>query len=146
MFLSGGIQMLGNGNRRRYDRAFGVEAVRRRNRMHAFRTAVLERHHYTCLVYGTRLWSVFDAGHIRSFATDAAQRANPANGICLCTYCHGVYDSSDLAILPDGSVPFSSGLQDEIALKHFSAVSPKEGIEWLEGVNHQFLLERVRQV
>jgi len=28
MFLSGGVQMSGNGNRRRYDRAFKVEAVR----------------------------------------------------------------------------------------------------------------------
>ena len=28
MILSGGVQMSGNGNRRRYDRAFKVEAVR----------------------------------------------------------------------------------------------------------------------
>lgn len=119
--------------------------VRQRSRMQMFRAVVLERHNYTCLVCGTRLRSVLDAAHIRSFAADAAQRANPANGICLCTYCHAAYDSGDLAILPDGSVAFNSGLQDEIALKHFSVVSPKERIGWLEGVNHQFLLERVCQ-
>lgn len=120
--------------------------VRRRTRMRAFRAAVLIRHDHTCLVCGTRLRSVLGAAHVRSYAADIAQRANPANGICLCSFCHTAYDAGDIVILPDGAVQYPSDLQDEIALGHFTAISKEERCGWLGGVEKRFLLERIDTV
>ena len=116
--------------------------VKRRSHMHAFRAEVLSRHEYTCLVCGTRLLSVLDAAHIRSYASNKTHRANPANGICLCSYCHGAYDSGDIAILPDGEVIYRGDVRDEIALKHFTALSQEERRYGLLGVDRRLLAER----
>ena len=117
--------------------------VRRRLRMQAFRRAVLVRHKHTCVVCGTRLRSVLNAAHIRRYAADSDQRANPANGICLCSFCHAAYDSGEVSIMPDGSLQFSLDLDDEIALMHFTVVPKDKRQDWLRGVDRQFLLERV---
>jgi hypothetical protein len=116
--------------------------VRTRCRMQRFREAVLARHNYTCVVCGTRLRAVLDAAHIRSYAANPKQRANPANGICLCSFCHGAFDGGELLILPDGSLRFSSDLRDEIALMHFSVVSADQRLVRLKGIDEQLLLER----
>lgn len=117
--------------------------VKRRSRMRAFRAIVLSRHEHTCLVCGTQLPSVLNAAHIRRYASDKSQRANPANGICLCSYCHAAYDSGDLAILPDGEVRCCGDIRDGIALKHFTALSQEKRRHWLLGVDKRLLLERV---
>ena len=105
--------------------------VKRRSRMRAFRAIVLSRHEYTCLVCGTQLLSVLEAAHIRSYASEKSHRANPANGICLCSYCHAAYDSGDIAILPDGEVRCCGDIRDGIALKHFTALSQEKRRFWL---------------
>ncbi len=117
--------------------------VKRRSRIRAFRAVVLARHEHTCLVCGTRLRSVLDAAHVRSYASDKSQRANPANGICLCSFCHAAYDSGDILILPDGEVRCCGDIRDEIALMHFGAVAQEKRRRWLSGVERQFLLERL---
>jgi hypothetical protein len=48
--------------------------------------------------------------------------------------------------MPDGSLRFSEGLQDDVALKHFTAVSTNRRRDWLGGVNKDFLLERMDDV
>ena len=116
--------------------------VRRRNCMRTFRAIVLSRHEYTCLVCGTQLQSVLEAAHIRSYASDKSQRANPANGICLCSYCHAAYDSGDITILPDGEVRCSGDIGDGIALKHFTALTQEKRRQWLLDVDKRFLSER----
>ena len=116
--------------------------VKRRGRMRAFRAVVLSRHEYTCLVCGTQLPSVLDAAHIRSYASDKSQRANPANGICLCSYCHAAYDSGDITVLADGKVRCFGHIRDEIALKHFTALSQEKRRHWLSGVDKRLLSER----
>ena len=116
--------------------------VRKRRRMRAFRVAVLVRHDYTCVVCGTQLRSVLDAAHLRGYAADPEHRANPANGICLCSFCHTAFDGGDVSILPDGSLQFPSNLCDEIALAHFTAVSAETRRHRLQGVDERFLLER----
>ena len=116
--------------------------VKRRARMHMFRAIVLSRHEYTCLVCGTQLLSALNAAHIRSYSSDKSQRANPANGICLCSYCHGAYDSGDIDILPNGEVRCRGDIHDEIALKHFTALSQTKRQRWLLGVDKRFLAER----
>jgi len=116
--------------------------VRTRRHMQAFRLEVLRRHNYTCVVCGTRLRSVLDSAHVRRYAADPSQRANPANGICLCSFCHAAFDCGDVAIMPNGSLQFAPDLCDEIALAHFTAVHTAQRREWLTGVNSQFLEER----
>ncbi|MBI4426008.1 MAG: HNH endonuclease [Candidatus Kerfeldbacteria bacterium] len=119
--------------------------VKRRSRMRAFRAIVLSRHEHTCVVCGTQLRSVLDAAHIRSYSSDKSQRANPANGICLCSYCHAAYDFGDITILPDGGLKCSGDVHDEIALKHFTAVSPQDRRRWLLGIENQFLLDHLTE-
>lgn len=116
--------------------------AKRRSRMRAFRAIVLRRHEYTCLVCGTQLSSVLDAAHIRRYASDKSQRANPANGICLCSYCHEAYDSGDIDILPDGEVRCCADIRDGIALKHFTALPQEKRRRLLLGVDKGFLLDR----
>ena len=119
--------------------------ARKRPRMQAFRATVLARHNYTCVVCGTRLRSALDAAHVRSYAADPEQRANPANGICLCSFCHSAFDSGELLILSDGSLQFTSDLADEMkdhALTHFTTVSAEKRQDWLCGVDEHFLRER----
>ena len=116
--------------------------VKRRSRMRTFHALVLSRHEYTCLVCGTQLPSVLEAAHIRSYTSDKSQRANPANGICLCSYCHAAYDSGDIAILPDGEVRCCSDIRDGIALKHFTALPQEKRRHWLLDVDKRLLSER----
>lgn len=117
--------------------------VKRRSRMRAFRAVVLSRHDHTCLVCGTQLRSVLDAAHIRTYASDKNRRADPANGICLCSYCHAAYDSGDIATLPDGEVKCYGDIRDGIAIKHFTSVSQEKRQHWLSGVDKSLLLDRL---
>jgi hypothetical protein len=116
--------------------------VRRRRRTQKFRAAVLARHNHTCAVCGTRAAFVLDAAHVRSYAAHPAQRANPANGICLCSFCHAAFDSGAVLILPDGSLRTGPDLTDEIACLHFTAVPAEKRRNWLRGVDKEFLRER----
>ena len=116
--------------------------VKRRSRMRTFRAIVLSRHEYTCLVCGTQLPSVLEAAHIRSYTSDKSQRANPANGICLCSYCHAAYDYGDIAILADGEVRCCGDIRDGMALKHFTALPQEKRRHWLLGVDKKLLSER----
>lgn len=117
--------------------------VRKRCRMQAFRNAVLTRHNYACVVCGTQLRSVLDAAHIRSYAADPSHRADPSNGICLCAFCHGAFDSGDIGIAPDGTLKVVATLTDEVARMHFAAVPDSQRREWLTGVCCEFLEERM---
>ena len=116
--------------------------VRKRHRLKEFRTTVLKRHNYTCLVCGTRMQSVIEAAHVRSYATAPEDRANPANGICLCSFCHAAFDSGELLIFSNGTVRYASDLSDEIGLTHFTSVPPDKRRNWLCGVDARFLEQR----
>ena len=58
----------------------------------AFREAVLARHVATCIVRGITVEEMLEAAHISPYSTDKENRANPANGLCLCTFCHRAFD------------------------------------------------------
>jgi hypothetical protein len=116
--------------------------VRQRCRLQAFRTAVLARHNFTCLVCGTRLRSVLDAAHLRSYASDPDHRANPKNGICLCKFCHAAFDCGDIRIFEDGTIEVDANICDDIARAHFEAVDSGTRKQWLCGVQLAFITER----
>ncbi len=108
--------------------------------MHLFRSAVLARHNYTCLFYGCRLRSVLDAAHIRSYACDQDHRANPANGICLCRFCHAAFDAGDIVVNPDGQVVIVRPTDDPIAMAHCTSVPGAMRRSWMQGVDCRFLM------
>jgi hypothetical protein len=116
--------------------------VRRRLRMQMFRSAVLSRHDYMCLICGCRLRSVLDAAHIRSYASDINHRANPANGICLCRFCHAAFDAGDIVLHADGGLTIVNPTDDPMALAHFTAVSPLARCACMQGVDCRFLADR----
>lgn len=129
------------GNGWRIDDRWSLARVRRR--LSLFRRAVLERHLYTCLMCGTRLRAALEVAHIRRYAADPDNRGNPANGICLCKFCHSAFDAGEVVLLPNGSVhTIGEAQDDEVAQFHFSSVSPSTRRRRLAGVDPRFLLER----
>jgi HNH endonuclease/EVE domain len=117
--------------------AWGKTKVRKA--MSGFTDKVLERHSHTCVVCGTRLRGVFDAAHLSPYTSDIKNRANPANGICICTYCHRALDRRLIGIKPNGELLVSTHITDAIAKAHFDAVNTDTRKKWLEGVKSEFL-------
>ncbi|MCL4303178.1 MAG: HNH endonuclease [Anaerolineae bacterium] len=109
-----------------------------------FKKTVLERHRSTCVVCGTKLGAVIEVAHISPYATDKQNRANPANGICLCSFCHRALDKRLIAIKPNGELLVSKSISDLIAVSHFMAIDPVTRKSWLSGVEAQFLELTVR--
>jgi hypothetical protein len=99
----------------------------------------MERHNYTCIVCGSTLRPVLEAAHLSPYAVDKENRANPANGICLCTFCHRLLDRRLIGIRPNGQLLISEGIRDAVALEHLSRVSDSERKVWLSGVDPNFL-------
>jgi hypothetical protein len=116
--------------------------VRTRSRLRSFRDVVLHRHRFTCAMCGTRRRSVLEVAHIRRYAADRNQRANPANGICLCRFCHAAFDAGDVILYGNGRIVVLAEMDDDVSQSHFAGVpaSVREG--WLSGVDLRFLEER----
>ena len=100
---------------------------------------VFDRHGSVCVVCGTNVPGMVDAAHISPYAADEKNRANPANGICVCTYCHRALDRRLIAIAPSGDLLVASHITDTIALAHFTAVDAYTRRKWLRGVDEKFL-------
>jgi HNH endonuclease len=116
--------------------------VRKRVRLHVFRSAVFLRHKSTCLICGCRLKSVLEVAHIRSYAIDHDNRANPGNGICLCRFCHAAFDAGDVILQPDGELAIVQPMDDPIAIAHFTAIPGDVRKTWMTGIEMQFLVDR----
>jgi HNH endonuclease/EVE domain len=104
-----------------------------------FKEQILERHGNTCAVCGTAIAMLLDAAHISPYSADVENRANPANGLCLCAYCHRALDRRLIAINPNGELLVAPGIADPIALAHFSAMNSEIRRRHLEGVGEEFL-------
>lgn len=109
-----------------------------------FSIPVLERSGSTCVVCGSALTGMVEAAHLSAYASDVKNRANPANGICLCRFCHRALDLRLIAIKPNGDLVLSPHISDEIALHHFSKVSNDQRQKWIIGVDPAFLELTVR--
>jgi hypothetical protein len=113
--------------------------VRVRKALGTFVNTVLSRHGNRCGVCGTGLAEVLDAAHLSPYCTDVKNRANPSNGICLCSFCHRALDQRLIAIEADGTVLVASEINDEIARAHFSSVPATIRRGWIEGIDPEFL-------
>lgn len=116
--------------------------VRRRHRVKQFKEAVLLRQDFTCAICGTTLREVLDVAHISRYSTDVKNRANPANGIVLCAYCHRAFDGGVFRLHETGCVSVAHPDLDLVALTHASNLSPKERMDLLNGVDTELLRQR----
>ena len=104
---------------------------------------MLKRQDYTCAFCGTRLRELLDVAHVSSYSTDKENRANPANGIGLCTYCHRAFDAGLFKLDGDGALLLRAGtVSDPIMTSHLSGLSPKDRLRLLDGVDSQLLSKR----
>ncbi len=110
-----------------------------RKAMTRFSGIVMRRSDSTCVVCGSRQFGVVDAAHLSPYASDQQNRANPANGVCLCTFCHRALDRRIIAIHPNGNLLVCPSVADPIAKEHFTRLHPKTRKVWLSGVNPKFL-------
>jgi predicted restriction endonuclease len=119
--------------------SWGITKIR--GALKRFSDPVLRRSNSKCVICGTSLPGLVEAGHIIPYASDHNNRANPANGIALCKYCHCAFDLRLIAIQNDGELLVAPSIDkgDKIAALHFSRVDKKERLVWLQGVDHNFL-------
>ena len=116
---------------------------RRRDKIEHFKREVLRRQNHTCAVCGTRVRELLDVAHVSDYSTDPDNRANPANGICLCVYCHRAYDRG-LFLLDDAGnlTPARNAMDDAVAKFHFSHLSTGSRRQLLRGVDAKLLTRR----
>ena len=117
--------------------------LRRRHSLERFRATVLARQNYACAICGTTLQEVLDVAHISSYSTDIKNRANPANGIGLCAYCHRAFDSGVFRINEDGVVLSARDVEhDPVSKVHLSNLSSEDRLKLLSGTDEEFLCKR----
>lgn len=113
--------------------------ARARPALTRFVQTVIARSNGVCIVCGTRHRSFLEAAHLSPYATDEKNRANPANGVCLCTYCHRALDLGLIAISPSGELLITPDVNDEVARFHFDRLSADQRSQMLTGVDPAFL-------
>ena len=127
-----------------YEVSDAFSLVKRRHSLERFKAKVLDRQNHTCAICGTTMREVLDVAHISSYAGDPKNRANPANGIGLCSYCHRAFDRTVFTVHEDGEVFSAKDLGDDaIAKAHLSGLSPGGRVKLLAGIDKKFLRKRL---
>ena len=104
----------------------------------------MDRQNRKCAVCGTTMQEVLDVAHISNYSSDIKNRANPANGIGLCSYCHRAFDKGVFVIRNDGWVYPTRDIEgDPIAKAHLRGLSQAGRRRLLAGVDKEFLSERL---
>ena len=117
-------------------------SVKRRGANPKFKTAVKSRSQGACVVCGFDSPGFHDAHHISPWS-DKKNRGNPANGLYLCKFCHRAMDLKLIAIKPTGELLVATSMKSEIACNHFNAISAKDRLPWLKGVDQKLLMKTV---
>ena len=117
--------------------------VKRRHSVERFKQTVLLRQGFACAICGTTLREVLDVAHISRYSTDVKNRANPANGIGLCAYCHRAFDGGVFRLCENGVVSVAEGLNlDSVALAHVSNLSTEARLKLIKSINIELLRQR----
>ena len=117
--------------------------VRKRHSVERFKLVVLLRQGFACAICGTTLREVLDVAHISRYSTDMKNRANPANGIGLCAYCHRAFDGGVFRLYETGVVSVAEGPDlDSVALAHVSSLSAEARLNLLNGIDTELLRQR----
>lgn len=116
--------------------------VKRRHSVERFKQAVLLRQGFACAICGTTLREVLDVAHISRYSTDMRNRANPANGIGLCAYCHRAFDGGVFRLHETGVVSVAHPDLDSVALAHVCGLSAEARLNLLNGIDTGLLQQR----
>ena len=116
--------------------------TKKRHVLGKFRKTVRERQDWTCLICGTKVREVIDVAHISPYASDSKNRANPANGIALCGYCHRAFDRNVIKITPDAHVVVLT--DDSVAQFLGSRIQPEDRVSLMIGVDLELIGVRFR--
>ena len=124
--------------------------VKRRDSQERFRAAVIGLQGQLCAICGTTLEEVLEVAHISSYATDAINRANPANGIVMCTFCHRAFDRAVFRLDDDGNVTMLGNYatmmdrpeSDAVVKAHFPGLPAGERLELIGHVDFGLLRQR----
>ncbi|MBR1525413.1 MAG: HNH endonuclease [Prevotella sp.] len=84
--------------------------VKQRINQSFFRSAVLTSYNNTCCISHLSCPTLLEACHIADWASDADNRTNPSNGLCLNVLFHKAYDKNLIGITPDYEVIISDRL------------------------------------
>lgn len=121
----------------RIDDSYGKAKIR--GKLRGFRDSVLASCKNQCVVCGTKLRPLLDAAHLSPYATDKLNRANPANGLCICKYCHSAMDNRLIAIKPNGELLVSNLVSDQVANFHFQNLSTEYRAKLITHADPKFL-------
>ena len=117
--------------------------VRIRHHLERFKQTVLSRRGHRCAFCGTRLTELLEVAHVSSYFTDVQNRANPANGIGLCAYCHRAFDAGLFTLGYDGTLSLiPTTVSDPGMQSHLSGLSREDRMHLLDGVNRELLRSR----
>lgn len=97
--------------------------VRVRVNQHFFRTAVLSAYDNKCCVTGLAVPELLVASHIIPWASDAKQRMNPRNGLCLNALHDRAFDRGLMFVAQDMTVHFREKL--------VKSEKKSPGLDWL---------------
>ena len=126
-----------------YEIRDGWSATRRRYHQERFRDAVLRRQGSVCAICGTTLEEVLDVAHISPYATDPMNRANPANGIVMCVFCHRAFDRNVYCLKEDGSIiVMITRESDDVIKAHLPGISPTQRAKLIDGADSELLRSR----
>ena len=89
--------------------------IKQRVNQSFFRNAVLSSYNSTCCISGIRNENLVEDCHISDWKSDAKNRTNPHNGICLNPFFHRAYDRFYISITPDYGLEISDRLLDSIS-------------------------------
>ena len=81
--------------------------------------------------------------HLSPYSADKRNRANPANALCLCAFCHAALDRRLIGLRPDGSLLISVKMTDPLALIHFSKMTVEHRRQHMRDIPHEFLAKTV---
>ena len=120
--------------------------ARKRHSLERFRMSVLRRQGHVCAICGTGIRELLEVAHVSPYATDSKNRANPANGIGLCAFCHKAYDRGFFRISPEGEVRLVHGTgtsdRDRVAQLHVSGLDRDAQRVMIQGVDQGLLRQR----
>lgn len=97
-----------------------VREVKTRVNQSFFRQVVLSNYGGKCALTGIDIPDLLIASHIIPWADDVKERLNPSNGICLSALYDKAFDKGYIAFCNDGTVIFSSNIEDKADRDYYS--------------------------
>ncbi|MEO6231125.1 MAG: HNH endonuclease [Ferruginibacter sp.] len=110
-----------------------------------FRKSVLLSYQNTCCITGIKMPELLVASHIKPWAKDLSQAANPENGLCLNALHDKAFDRGLLTLSKDFKIILSEQIltskKEEVVQKYFLPYQDKEIIKPNRFMPHQEFLE-----